>query len=347
MAHTLNTVILGASGYTGAELLRFLHHHPHISITALTGDSQAGQPFGDVFPHMQFTGLPDVTRLEEVDMTHADLVFCCLPHGTTQDIIANLPTHVRVVDLSADFRLFDVNTYATWYGHAHKAPALQQEAVYGLSEHNRDAIRAARLVANPGCYPTASLLPLLPLLGTNIIQPEYIIIDAKSGITGAGRSAKRNLIFSEIAEGTSAYSIGNHRHMPEIEQELSHACGKDIRINFTPHLMPMRRGMLATIYARLEDGSTLEDARNVLCAYYAEEQFVHILPEGQAPSTHHVRGSNHCHINLFAGRATNEIILVSTIDNLVKGASGQAIQNMNIMFGFPEDTALNSVAVFP
>jgi len=347
MSPTLSTVILGASGYTGAELLRFLHHHPHISIHALTGDSQAGQPFGDVFPHMQHLGLPDLVHLEDVDMTGVDLVFCCLPHGTTQDIIAALPAHVRVVDLSADFRLFDTNTYATWYGHPHKAPALQVSAVYGLSELYRESIKDARLIANPGCYPTSSLMPLTPLLSAGILSPDAIIIDSKSGVTGAGRSAKRNLIYCEISEGMSAYGVGNHRHMPEIEQELSRAAQKDVRINFTPHLIPMRRGMLTTIYARLHEGFTLSDARQQLQQRYQHEPFVHVLPEGQAPSTHHVRGSNHCHINLFAGRNDGDIILVSAIDNLVKGASGQAIQNMNIMFGFPEHTAIDMVAMFP
>jgi N-acetyl-gamma-glutamyl-phosphate reductase len=336
MTQNLNTIILGASGYTGVELLRFLHHHPHVHIAALTGDTQAGQTFGEVFPHMQFHDLPDIVRHENVDMQQADLVFCCLPHGTTQDIIAALPAHVRVIDLSADFRLFDTHTYATWYGHAHRAPALQQTAVYGLSEHYRTSIHSARLVANPGCYPTSSLLPLLPLLRAGILESDGIIIDAKC-----------NVIFCEVAEGMSAYGVGNHRHMPEIEQELSKACGQDVTINFTPHLIPMRRGMLTTIYARISAAHSLADARTLLEQHYAHEPFVQILPEGQMPSTHHVRGSNHCHINLFAGRKKNEIILVSVIDNLVKGASGQAIQNMNIMYGFPEDMALDCVAVFP
>lgn len=344
---TLKTVILGASGYTGAELLRFLMHHPHIEIVALTGDSQAGQPMGDVFPHLQTSDLPDLVKLEDVSMDGVDLVFCCLPHGTTQDIIAALPKHVRVVDLSADFRLFDVDTYAQWYGHAHKAPALQQQAVYGLSEHARAAVRDARLVANPGCYPTSTLLPLLPLLKEGQLDSSRIVVDAKSGVTGAGRSAKRNLIYCEVSEGMSAYGVGNHRHIPEMEQELSRVAGHAVTINFTPHLIPMRRGMLTTIYAQLKQGVSMADARQTLATAYVDENFVHVLPEGQAPSTHNVRGSNHCHINIFAGRNAGEIILVSAIDNLVKGASGQAIQNMNIMYGFPEATALHSVAVFP
>ncbi len=343
----IKTVILGASGYTGAELLRFLPHHPHVEIVALTGDSQAGQPMGDVFPHLQTAGLPDLVKLEDVDMKDVNLVFCCLPHGTTQEIIAALPKHVRVVDLSADFRLFDVDTYAQWYGHAHCAPALQKEAVYGLSEHARSAVRDARLVANPGCYPTSTLLPLLPLLQEKQLDTHYIVVDAKSGVTGAGRSAKRNLLYCEVTEGMSAYGVGNHRHIPEMEQELSRAAGEDVLINFTPHLIPMRRGMLTTIYAKMAKGVSLADIRQTLATTYVDEAFVHFLPQGQMPSTHNVRGSNHCHIGVFAGRRGSEIILVSVIDNLVKGASGQAIQNMNIMYGFPEAMALNSTAVFP
>lgn len=347
MSQLINTVIFGASGYTGAELIRLLHNHPAIRIAALTGDSQSGLPLEEVFPHFHNSKLPDLVKLEDVNMQDIDLVFCCLPHGTTQNIIAALPDHVRVVDLSADFRLFNEETYAQWYGHPHQASALQKKAVYGLSEHCRQDVASARLVANPGCYPTASLLPLLPLLQAGIIQSEHIIIDAKSGVTGAGRSAKRNLLFSEVDEGMHAYGIGQHRHTPEIEQELSRVAQQDILINFTPHLIPMRRGMLSTIYARLTSGHTLENARQTLQAVYKDEAFVHILSENQLPSTHAVRGSNHCHINLFQGRCKNEIILVSAIDNLVKGASGQAIQNANIMFGLPEITALDNFAIFP
>jgi N-acetyl-gamma-glutamyl-phosphate reductase len=345
--NTINTVILGASGYTGAELIRFLLQHPHVKLVALTGDSQAGQPLGDVFPHLQTAGLPDLIKLEDVVWKDVQLVFCCLPHGTTQPIIAALPPHVRVVDLSADFRLQDTGTYAQWYGHAHQAPALQREAVYGLSEHARAAVRTARLVANPGCYPTSTLLPLLPLLKAGVLDTSTLIVDAKSGVTGAGRSAKRNLLYCEVSEGMSAYSVGNHRHIPEMEQELSRAAGRSVQVNFTPHLIPMRRGMLTTIYTRMNDGVKLADVRQTLAAAYGDEHFVHLLPEGQAPSTHNVRGSNHCHMNLFAGRGQGEVILVCAIDNLVKGASGQAIQNMNIMFGFPEATSIKASAVFP
>ncbi len=340
------TVILGASGYTGAELLRLLHHHPYVKIAALTADSQAGQPIEESFPHLHGLALPPLVKIEEVDFNGVQLVFCCLPHGTTQEIIAALPGHVRIVDLSADFRLFNPALYAEWYGHEHRAPQLQRSAVYGLSEYVREAIASARLVANPGCYPTVSLLPLLPLLQEGMICPDPIIIDAKSGVTGAGRSMKRNLLFCEIEGGFSAYGVGQHRHRPEIEQVLSWAAERPVEVHFTPHLVPMKRGMLATIYVRL-NGYTLQQARAYLERAYRAEPFVTILPEGAYPQTQHVTGTNTCRINLFAGRRPEDAILVSAIDNLVKGASGQAVQNMNLMFGFDETTGLRHVPVFP
>jgi len=301
---------------------------------------------GNVYPHLASYGLPDLIKIDEVNFSDIELVFCCLPHGTTQDIIAGLPEHIRIVDLSADFRLFDVTDYAKWYGHAHLAPELQKQAVYGLTEHYRDDVKQARLVANPGCYPTSTLLPLLPLMNSGIISHQNIVIDAKSGVTGAGRVAKRAFGFSEISEGMSAYGVCNHRHMAEMEQELSLG-GKDVEVTFTPHLIPMRRGMLTTIYATLDNGITLAGARSELTKFYEDEPFVHVLDDGKAPATHHVRGSNQCHIGLFAGRKSNQIIIVSAIDNLVKGASGQAIQNMNVMFDFDETLGLELSPVFP
>jgi N-acetyl-gamma-glutamyl-phosphate reductase len=343
----ITIAILGASGYTGAELLRLLHSHPHVRVAALTGESQAGKPLGEVYPHLAHLGLPALLRHEQVDFSAINLVFCCLPHGTTQPIIAALPDHVRIIDLSADFRLHDVAEYAQWYGHAHQAPALQKQAVYGLTEHVREAVKQARLVANPGCYPTASLLPLLPLLKAGTLRGEGIIIDAKSGITGAGRSAKQSNLFAEINEGISAYGIASHRHVPEIEQALAAVCAEKPTISFTPHLMPMNRGMLATIYATLAPGQTYADARHVLETAYRAEPFVQILPPGILPTTHQVRASNRCVINLFESRQPGQLILVSAIDNLTKGASGQAVQNMNVMFGWPETTGLEQPAVFP
>jgi len=339
--------ILGASGYTGAELLRLLRYHPQAEIRALTADRQAGKPIGAVFPQLAGEGLPDLVSIGEVDWGRLDLVFCCLPHGTTQEVIAGLPRHLKIVDLSADFRLSDTATYAEWYGHEHRAPELQREAVYGLTEIAREQVGAARLIANPGCYPTAAQLPLIPLLSAKLIDPDDIIIDAKSGVSGAGRAAREGSLYSEIAEGIGAYSVANHRHAPEIGQGLSEAAGHNLVVNFTPHLMPMNRGILETIYVRLAAGATLGDLHAVLERAYRAEPFVRVLPEGSLPATRHVRATNLCLIGLNRDRLANRAILVSALVNLVKGASGQAIQNMNAMLGLPETTALEHRALFP
>ena len=346
-ANKLRIGILGASGYTGAELLRLLVLHPGIDIRLLTADRQAGKPLSEIFPHLGRLDLPVPVKVEEADWSEVDFVFCCLPHGTTQEVIAALPRELKVVDLSADFRLADVETYATWYGHAHRAPELQKEAVYGLTELARDAVARARLVANPGCYPTSAQLPLVPLLEAGKIEGDDIIIDAKSGVTGAGRDAKQQNLFAEVAEGIHAYGIAGHRHAPEIEQGLSDAAGRPITVNFTPHLMPMSRGILSSIYVRLADGASADDLRETLAKRYAEEAFVRVLPAGQSPATRHVRGSNHCLIGVFADRVRGRAILVSVIDNLVKGASGQAVQNMNLMAGWAETTGLEQQPMFP
>lgn len=345
--HTpIATVILGASGYTGAELLRLLHGHPMFRIVALTGDSQAGKPMEAVYPHLRGRGLPALVKHTEVDFSQVKLVFCCLPHGTTQPIIAGLPESVRVVDLSADFRLRDGDAYAEWYGHPHQALALQETAIYGLTEHVRDRLGAARLVANPGCYPTASLLPLLPLVERGLIRSDRIVINALSGISGAGRAPKQEMLFTELDGGVSAYGIGRHRHVAEMEQELTRAARAQVRLSFTPHLVPMKRGMLATIHTTLSGTATVEDARAALAERYTGEPFVTVLNEGSACS-HQVAGTNQCVISAHAGRLGGELILVSVIDNLVKGAAGQALQNANRMFGLPETTNLALTAVFP
>lgn len=345
--YRVKIAILGASGYTGAELLRLLASHPHAELVALTAERQAGKPIGAVFPHLAGRNLPDLVTIDAVDWTKVELVFCCLPHGTTQDVIAALPSHLRVVDLSADFRLADIETYAKWYGHAHRAPQLQPDAVYGLTEVARPALGNARLVANPGCYPTSAQLPLVPLIRAGQIDADDIIIDAKSGVTGAGREAKQTSLFAEVAEGITAYGVANHRHAPEIEQGLSAAAGRPITVNFTPHLMPMNRGILATIYVRLANGATLADLRRTLEEAYLGEPFVRIVPAGSMPATHHVRGSNLCLIGLAADRVAGRAILVSAIDNLVKGAAGQAVQNMNAMLGFAETAGLQQQPLFP
>jgi len=346
-SNKLRVAILGASGYTGAELVRLLSRHPQVAIVALTADRQAGKPAAEVFPHLQVKDLPTLAKIDELDWGGIDFVFCCLPHGLTQEVIAKLPRHLKIVDLSADFRLFDVAAYATWYGHEHHAPDLQKEAVYGLTEINRDAVRKARLVANPGCYPTAAQLPLIPLLADKLIDADDIIIDAKSGVSGAGRDAKLGSLYSEVTEGIHAYGIASHRHAPEIEQGLSEAAGRSIVVNFTPHLMPMSRGILATIYVKMAPGVTVDRLRAALAERYRDEYFVRVLPNGAAPATRHVRGSNFCIMSVHADRVANRAILMSVEDNLVKGASGQAVQNMNVMAGFPEETALEQLPLFP
>ena len=344
---TISVAILGASGYTGAELIRILAGHSRVRMTALSADRKAGQSVASVFP--QFTGLklPDLVALDKISWDGVDAVFCGLPHGTTQEVIAALPERLKVIDLSADFRLRDIEEYARWYGHAHRAPALQKTAVYGLTEHNRAAIKKARLVANPGCYPTSAALPLMPLLSAKLIDADEIVIDSKSGVTGAGRALKENILFSEVAEGMQAYGVGHHRHAPEIDQSLSEAAGRSVVASFTPHLIPINRGMESTIYAHMAGKSSVEDLRAALVKRYADEPFVQILPQGQIPETRFVRGSNLCQISVTADRRPGRAILSSVIDNLTKGASGQAVQNFNVMFGLPETTGLMLPALFP
>lgn len=339
--------ILGASGYTGVELLRWLQHHPKVAITALSANSQAGKSLGEVFPHLaQDTHLPTLQTIEEINFSGIDVVFCCLPHATTQKTLAELPEHIKVIDLSADFRLHDLGAYEQWYGHPHEAPELQKEAVYGLSEHARAQIAKTRLVANPGCYPTASLLALLPLLKAALINPQRITIDAMSGVTGAGRSVAQRLLFCEVNEGAGAYGVGGHRHVAEMEQEVCNASGvSDTILSFTPHLVPMQRGISATIHAELAGDATFEQAEAALKEAYEKEAFVHVVKD--IPTTHQVRGTNNCHIAIRKDRRAGSIILTSVIDNLIKGASGQAIQNMNIAYGLEETLGLQARAVFP
>lgn len=343
--------VLGASGYTGAELLRLLAMHPYASVQLLTGERSAGSAIGAVYPQFAigpYKSLPNLVRTDEADFSGLELVFCCLPHAATQEIVTKLPDNLRIVDLSADFRLRDINTYAQWYGREHLAPTLQSSAVYGLTELSRNAVKDARLVANPGCYPTAAQLPLIPLLRAGLIRTEGIVIDAKSGATGAGRAARTGSLFCEVADGVSAYGVASHRHSPEIEQGLSDAAGEQVIVSFTPHLLPMARGILETIYVTLADGVSVADIRKCLAGQYDDEPFVHLLPEGAPPpQTRHLRASNMCLMQVVADRVPNRAIIVSAIDNVVKGASGQAIQNMNLMLGYPETMGLENPPVFP
>ncbi|KAL0793970.1 hypothetical protein Bca101_065347 [Brassica carinata] len=339
--------LLGASGYTGAEIVRLLANHPHFGVTLMTADRKAGQSMDSVFPHLTAQKLPRLISVKDADFSSVDAVFCCLPHGTTQEIIKGLPTALKIVDLSADFRLRDVSEYEEWYGQPHKAVELQKEVVYGLTELLRDDIKKARLVANPGCYPTSVQLPLVPLLKANLIKLENIIIDAKSGVSGAGRGAKEANLYSEIAEGISSYGVTRHRHVPEIEQGLSDVVQSKVTVSFTPHLMPMIRGMQSTIYVEMAPGVRTEDLYQQLKSSYEDEEFVKVLEEGVVPRTHNVRGSNYCFMNVFPDRIPGRAIIISVIDNLVKGASGQALQNLNIMLGLPETMGLLHQPLFP
>lgn len=347
---TINVAILGASGYTGSELVRLLLRHPRVKIAALTADRKAGQAMADVFPQFFGVDLPRLTTIAEVDLDAIDLVFCALPHGTTQGVIADLfakKPSLKVVDLSADFRLADPAAYETWYGHAHQALELQKEAVFGVTELNRAAIAGARLVANPGCHSTTSILPLVPLLKAKLIDPDAIVVTSATGMSGAGRSAKEEMLFSEVSEGVHAYGVGKHRHTAELDQEFDKAAGQTSRATFTPLLIPMNRGIYATITVTLAAGATAESLHHALSETYAGEPFVAVLPFGKVPQSRHVRGSNFVQLGVVADRGPDRAIVVSTLDNLVKGASGQAVQNMNVVCGFDETEGLESRAVFP
>jgi N-acetyl-gamma-glutamyl-phosphate reductase len=344
--------VLGASGYTGSELVRLLLCHPRVELALLTADRRAGQDMSAVFPQFSPFKLPKLISIDAIDWKKAalDLAFCALPHATTQKVVSDLldkAPKTKVVDLSADFRLHDKAAYAKWYGHEHHAPELQQEAVYGLVEMYRDNIRKARLVANPGCYTSCAQLAVTPLLKAKAIVPGEIVIDAKSGMTGAGRSAKEEMLFSEVSEGFHAYGVGHHRHMAELDQEFSLAAGREVVASFTPHLMPANRGILSTIYVRCAKGRSVEELHAILSKQYAKEPFVHVLPFGQMPQSRHVRGSNMTFIGVTKDRVPGRAIVISTLDNLVKGASGQAVQNMNLMLGYPETLGLEQVALFP
>jgi len=348
----LKVAIVGASGYTGVELIRLLSNHPEVEITAVTSEQSAGKKISSVFPSL--TNIFDKT-LEPLDADliakKADLIFTALPHQKAMEVVPHfLKAGKKVIDLSADFRIKDASVFEAWYG-VHKAPEYLKEAVYGLPELHREEIKKSQLVANPGCYPTSAILALAPVM-RNYIDLSSIIIDSKSGVSGAGRSVTQDTHFPEANEGFKAYKIAEHRHTPEIEQELSMLAGSEVRISFTPHLLPINRGILSTIYASVKN--QLPEALNdeyyfseIYKNYYDKELFVRICSEGAFPNINNVRGSNFCDIGVKFDKRTGRIIVISAIDNLVKGASGQAVQNMNIMYGFPEDTALKGLPFFP
>ena len=341
---TYNIAILGASGYTGAELVRLIATHPHLRIAALSADRKAGQQMADVFPHLRHLDLPTLVKVEEIDFSTIDLVFAALPHGLSQALVRDLPDTVKVVDLGADFRLRDPAEYEKWYGAAHVAPELQKTAVYGLTEFYRDDIKTARLVAGTGCNAATVQFALRPLIAGGLIDLDDIICDLKNGISGAGRALKENMLFTERATDAQGYAQGGkHRHLGEFDQEFSAIAGRRVEIQFTPHLVPISRGILASCYLK-GDASAIHAA---LSAAYADEPFIHVLPFGQCPGTGHVMGSNFCHIGVTSDRISGRALVVATLDNLCKGSSGQALQNANLMLGLNETEGLMLVPVFP
>ena len=341
---TYNVAILGASGYTGAELIRLIADHPSIAISALAADRKAGMDMADVFPHLRHMDLPTLCKIDEIDFSGIDLCFCALPHKTSQEVISSLPKDLKIIDLSADFRLSDPAEYEKWYGNPHSAVSLQGEAVYGLTEFNRDEIASARLVAGTGCNAATGQFILRPLISAGAIDLDDIILDLKCGVSGAGRALKENLLHAELSEGYNAYAVGGtHRHLGEFDQEFSKLAGRPVRIQFTPHLVPTNRGILATCYVK----GSAEEIHNVFQTAYADEPFIEVLPNGETPSTHHVRGSNFCHIGVVADRLEGRTIVVAALDNLTKGSSGQALQNANLMLGEVETAGLMMAPLFP
>ncbi|WP_128516901.1 N-acetyl-gamma-glutamyl-phosphate reductase [Tabrizicola thermarum] len=342
MTHRI--AILGASGYTGAELVRLIATHPSMRIVALSADRKAGMRMAEVFPFLRHLDLPKLVKIDEIDFANVDLCFCALPHATTQEVIARLPRTLRIVDLSADFRLRDPAEYEKWYGQPHAAVEIQKEAVYGLTEFYRDEIRSARLVAGTGCNAATGQFALRPLIAAGCIDLDDIVIDLKAGVSGAGRSLKENLLHAELSGGTHSYSAGGrHRHLGEFDQEFSKLAGRKVEVQFTPHLLPMNRGILATVYVK----GDAKVVHQVLEKAYESEPFLKVLPFGSLPSTRDIAGSNFCHLGVIGDRKPGRAVVVAVLDNLTKGSSGQAIQNANLMLGLPETEGLMLAPVFP
>ncbi len=342
----IKVAVVGGTGYTGVELLRLLVNHPHVEIVAVTSRSEAGQPVAEMYPNLR--GHIDLAFSEpRVEMlAAADVVFFATPNGTAMKMVpALLDAGVRVIDLAADFRLRDAELWQQWYGMVHACPELLDEAVYGLPEVNREAIRVARLVANPGCYPTAVQLGFLPLIGAGLAATDHLIADVKSGVSGAGRQASVGTLLCEASESMRAYAAEGHRHLPEVRQGLAIAANGEVGLTFVPHLTPMIRGIHATLYAHVSDRTA--DLQDMFEQRYKDEPFVDVLSAGALPETRSVKGSNMCRIAVVRPQGQDVVVVLSVIDNLVKGAAGQALQNMNIMFGFDERAGLNAVALMP
>lgn len=336
--------IVGGTGYTGAELMRLVAGHPHASVAMVTSTREVGTRVAAFYPSLASGGMAYEAFDAAAAKERCDVLFVCAPHGVAMDLVPDLtdPEHL-VVDLSADFRLADGSVYEEWYGMSHRAPDLLTQAAYGLTELFRDDVRGTKLVANPGCYPTATLLALAPAVKAGLIDPSSIVVDAKSGVSGAGREPSLGTSFSEVAESVSAYKVAAHRHTPEIEQTLGLLAGEDVVISFTPHLMPIVRGLLATCYGTLAHKTTTDGVVEIYRNHYAGEPFVTVLDAGLMPATKNVTGSNMCHIGLAADPRSGRLVAVAAIDNLVKGASGQAVQNMNVALGLEETAGLTAI----
>lgn len=341
---THNVAILGASGYTGAELIRLIATHPSMQIKALSADRKAGMDVAEVFPHLRHLDLPKLATMDDIDFAGIDLVFAALPHGLSQALVAELPETVKVVDLGADFRLRDPDAYEKWYGVKHVAPELQKTAVYGLTEFYRDDIKNARLVAGTGCNAATVQFALRPLIEAGLIDLDDILCDLKCGTTGAGRALKEHMLFSERSTDVMGYAQGGtHRHLGEFDQEFSAIAGRKVEIQFMPHLVPLNRGILASCYLK----GDAEACHAKLVEAYADEPFIIVLPFGKLPGTGHVAGSNFCHIGVSTDRINGRVMVTATLDNLCKGSSGQAVQNANLMLGLDETTGLMMPPVFP
>lgn len=337
--------IVGGTGYTGVELMRLLANHPDVRIEVITSRSNAGTTVSDIYPNLR--GRVDLSFSDPALEFYkdCDLVFFATPNATAMlGAEALLDTGIKLIDLAADFRIKDIDVWEKWYGATHACPALVEQAVYGLPELNRDSIRSASLVANPGCYPTSVILALLPLLSAGLIEPSSIIADCKSGASGAGRSANLATLFCEVAESVKAYAVDGHRHLPEIREVLQ-TVNQDANLVFTPHLMPMIRGIHSTVYADAK--GVCDDVQQLFEAFYQDQPFVDVMPAGSHPETRSVKGANHCRIAVHYLPDSNKYIVLSVIDNLIKGAAGQAVQNMNLMFGLDESTGLRALGLMP
>ena len=342
MTHKI--AILGASGYTGAELVRLIATHPTMEIVALSADRKAGMEMAEVYPHLRHLDLPKLVKMDEIDFSKVDLAFAALPHGLSQALVRDLPENVKIVDLGADFRLRDPAEYEKWYGAEHVAVELQKTAVYGLTEFYRDEIKDARLVAGTGCNAATVQFALRPLISKGLVDLDTIICDLKNGISGAGRALKENMLFAERSTDVLGYAQGGkHRHLGEFDQEFSLLAGREVRIMFTPHLVPVNRGILADCYVQGDP----EAIHAALVEQYQDEPFVTVLPMGQLPGMGQVMGSNQCHLGVVGDRVPGRALVVSALDNLCKGSSGQALQNANLMLGEKETTGLELVPVFP